>query len=90
MTMHNSLNISSAGRRHRNVLTREERIAKLREDGRWDEGKSVFGLPKVRSIKAAAAKKKSAPKKEAAEAEATAEAVPGAAASGAAAEKPKK
>jgi hypothetical protein len=48
------------------VLSREERIAKLLEDGRWDEGKSVYALPKVRSIKPVTGKKKAAPKKDAA------------------------
>jgi len=33
--------------RHRNVLTRPERLVKLAEDEKWDETKSVFGLPKV-------------------------------------------
>ena len=48
--------------RHRNVLTRAERLATLKEDGRWEEGKDVFGLPKVahrkvttKKVKAAAA-----------------------------------
>ena len=68
MSMHRSLAISSKGRKHRNVLTREERLAKLKEAGRWDEGKSVFGLPKVRSIKQVTTKKKV--KKVAAEGEA--------------------
>jgi len=58
MSMHRSLAISSKGRKHRNVLKREERLAKLKDDGRWDEDKSVFGLPKVRSIKQIAGKKK--------------------------------
>jgi len=71
MSLHKSLLAGRRAGRHRNVLSREERIAKLREDGRWDEsGSSVYGLPKVRSIKAVAGKK--AKKKE--EAAATAEA----------------
>jgi small basic protein (TIGR04137 family) len=78
MSIHSSLAQSSKGRKHRNVLTREERIAKLVDENRWDESKSVFALPKVRSIKPLTAKKK-APKKEAA-ATAEGEAAPAAAA----------
>jgi small basic protein (TIGR04137 family) len=48
MTLHKSLKISSSLKRARNVLTRAERIKILEGDGRWDEAKSVFGLPKVR------------------------------------------
>ena len=36
---------------HRNVLTRAERIQKLKAEGRWDKEKGIFNLPKVRSIK---------------------------------------
>lgn len=38
--------------RHRNVLSRAERVFLLEEEGKWHEGMSVFGLPKVRHIKA--------------------------------------
>ncbi len=38
--------------RHRSVLTRTERIQHLTEEGLWDEKKSVYGLPKVKTIKA--------------------------------------
>ena len=48
--------------RHRNVLTRAERVQALKDGGKWDEAKDVFGLPKVahrkgvtRKIKTAAA-----------------------------------
>ncbi len=37
--------------RHRNVLTRSERIKCLEKEGLWDDGISVFGLPKVKTIK---------------------------------------
>ena len=58
MSLHRSLTTSGRARRHRNVLSREERMTKLEEDGRWDEEKSVFGLPKVRSIKPVVSGKK--------------------------------
>jgi len=47
MSVDRSLKTAGALTRHRNVLTRAERIKKLAEEERWDEGKSVFGLPKV-------------------------------------------
>lgn len=37
--------------RHRNVLTRPERIKCLEKEGLWEDGISVFGLPKVKAIK---------------------------------------
>ena len=38
--------------RHRSVLTRTERIQHLTDEGLWDGKKSVYGLPKVKTIKA--------------------------------------
>jgi small basic protein (TIGR04137 family) len=52
--------------RARNVLTRDERIAKLRDQDRWSEGQSPYGLAKVRVFRIATRKAK---KKAAAEAE---------------------
>jgi small basic protein (TIGR04137 family) len=52
MSVHKSLKTKGLGTKHRNVLSREERIAKLREEGRFDDAAtSPFGLAKVRSIK---------------------------------------
>ncbi|HEX2972903.1 MAG TPA: small basic protein [Tepidisphaeraceae bacterium] len=62
--------------RHRNVLNRAERLDKLKEDEKWDEGKSVFGLPKVAHRKAELAAKE--PKAEAAAEGAAAGAAPAA------------
>src|SRR5438067_13222552 len=56
MSLDRSLKGANALVRHRNVLTRTERLAKLAEDGKWDEKKSVFGLPKVAHRKVEAAK----------------------------------
>lgn len=59
MSIHRSLRASRGTAGHRNVLTRLERIQKLEVEGRWSETtQSVFGLPKVRSIKPAVKKKK--------------------------------
>ena len=65
-------------RRERNVLSRWERIERLREEERWDGERSVFALPKVKVAhhkRHKKAKKEAAPAEgEAAEGEATAEA----------------
>jgi len=47
MSIDRSLKIKGALRRHRNVLTRAERIERLKDEDRWSEDDSVFGLPKV-------------------------------------------
>ena len=52
MSLDRSLKTHGALFRHRNVLTRTERLAKLEDEGRWDESISVFGLPKVAHRKA--------------------------------------
>lgn len=58
MSVDRSLKSANALNRHRNVLTRIERISFLSDDGRWDEEKdSVFGLPKVGHRKATVGKK---------------------------------
>ena len=75
MSLDRSLKSANALVRHRNVLTRTERLVKLAEEERWDESKSVYGLPKVEHRKQALAK---AVKEEGAEAVAGA-AAPGAA-----------
>lgn len=47
MSMDRSLKAGSGLLRHRNVLTRGERIAQLKSEGKWEEGKPVTGLVKV-------------------------------------------
>lgn len=47
MSIDRSLKIKSALRRHRNVLTRAERIEQLKGEERWSEDDSLLGLPKV-------------------------------------------
>jgi|SRR3990172_6672124 len=51
MSIHKSLVPASKLKRHRNVLTRTERLEILTKEERWKEGNSVFGLAKVRNIK---------------------------------------
>ena len=47
MSLDRSLKTGGGLSRHRNVLTRAERLEKLKDAERWEEKKSVFGLPKV-------------------------------------------
>ncbi len=47
MSLDRSLKTHGGLFRHRNVLTRTERLALLEDEGRWDDSQSVFGLPKV-------------------------------------------
>ncbi len=47
MSIDRSLKITGALKRHRNVLKRAERIEQLKDEERWSDGGSVFGLPKV-------------------------------------------
>ena len=47
MSIDRSLRIKGALKRHRNVLSREERINQLKKEERWNDGDSVIGLPKV-------------------------------------------
>jgi small basic protein (TIGR04137 family) len=64
MTIDKSLKIRMGAIRNRNVLTRAERIGKLKELERWKEGDPVMGLPKTRVVKITLKKKKKAKKAE--------------------------
>ena len=79
MSLDRSLKSANALVRHRNVLTRAERIEQLIDEDRFESGRSVFGLPKVANRKAPVGGKQKAAKAEG-------EAAEGAAAEGAAAE----
>lgn len=79
MSLDRSLKGKSGLVRHRNVLRRAERIARLEDNEKWAEDKnSVFSLVKVGNRKAVAAKK--APKADAAAADGAAAPAAGAAA----------
>lgn len=58
MTIDKSLRVKRGATRNRSVLTRVERISRLREADRWREGDSPLGLPKVRVRKLTIKKKK--------------------------------
>ena len=57
MSVDPSLKLKNALVRHRNVLTRAERIQILKDEERWTEELSVLGLPKVAHRKSTAGKK---------------------------------
>lgn len=75
MSIDRSLKIKGALARHRNVLTRAERIEQLKDEERWSEDDSLLGLPKVAHRKSHAGRKAEdeKAKTEAAVTEATAE-----------------
>jgi len=58
MTIDKTLKIRRGAGQSRSVLTRVERLEKLREADRWQEGDSPLGLPKVRVRKLQLKKKK--------------------------------
>jgi small basic protein (TIGR04137 family) len=58
MTIDKTLKVRRGGIGNRSVLTRVERLARLKEADRWAEGDSPFGLPKVRVRKLQMKKKK--------------------------------
>jgi len=57
MSVDRSLKIKGALTRHRNVLSRAERIEQLKDEERWSEGDSLMGLPKVAHRKSHAGRK---------------------------------
>ncbi|MGB7346999.1 MAG: small basic protein [Pirellulaceae bacterium] len=58
MTMDQSLKVKAGAIRSRNVLTRAERVARLKELDKFDENKAIVGMPKVRVQKVSLKKKK--------------------------------
>ena len=51
MSIDKSLKRRKGGSSNRSVLTRAERIKNLQDAEKWTEGRSPFGLPKVRVMK---------------------------------------
>ena len=76
MSQHPSLRSKRRGVKFRSVLKRFERLLHLKEKEKWDEGKSIFGLPKEKIVRFKIKKEKAAPE------EAAAEGTPEAAAAG--------
>ena len=73
MSVDRSLKIKGALARHRNVLSRAERIETLKEEERWSEGDSLLGLPKVAHRKSHAGRKEEKKEEAAVTTEETAE-----------------
>jgi len=80
MSVHPSLSSKGKGSRSRSVLKRFERLKELQEKEKWSLQDSVFGLPKLKTVRWKVKKAKKA-------AEAEAPAAEGAAAAPAAGEK---
>ncbi len=58
MTMDQSLKVKAGAIKTRNVLTRAERIARLKDLDKFNEEADVVGMPKVRVMKVSLKKKK--------------------------------
>jgi len=48
MSQHPSFGKGSRIKVKKNVLKRYDRIDQLKKEGKWKDGKSVFGLPKTK------------------------------------------
>ena len=64
MTIDKSLKVRRGATSSRSVLSRAERLERLKENERWTEGMSPIGLPKVRVKKLSLKKKKQTKKEE--------------------------
>ena len=67
MSMHPSLKASEKGKKARSVLKRIERIKTMIDKEKWKEGDSVYGLPKLKTVKIKVMKKEKAAEKATAE-----------------------
>jgi small basic protein (TIGR04137 family) len=64
MSIDKSLRRKNTLERARNVLTRGERIKVLKDEERWQDGRTPYGLPKVRVVKIVVKKVKKAKEEE--------------------------
>lgn len=62
MGIHPSLKSSDELKKQRSVLKRSERLKMMLEKGTWKEGSSVYGLPKIKTMKIRIKKEKAAEK----------------------------
>ena len=51
MSIHPSLTISEKDKKVRSVLKRSERIKQMQEKSKWKQGDSVYGLPKLKTLR---------------------------------------
>ena len=56
MSIHSSLRVKKSAGTLRNVMKRHERVRHLMTQGLWPDGRSVFGLPKIKQVKMKARK----------------------------------
>jgi len=89
MSIHPSLSSSAKVKKSRSVLKRAERLKILMDKDSWKQGQSIFGLPKIKTIRIKIKKEKAAAAPAEATTEATAEAA-GETKTTSAAEKPTK
>jgi small basic protein (TIGR04137 family) len=66
MTIDKTLKVKRGSTGSRSVLTRVERVEKLKEQERWTETSTALGMPKVRVRKLTMKKKKKTKEEEAA------------------------
>lgn len=64
MTMDQSLRVKAGAIKSRNVLTRAERVSRMKELGTFDEDNSIVGMPKTRVQKVSLKRKKKVKKEE--------------------------
>lgn len=64
MSIDKSLRRKNSLQRARNVLTRAERIKTMQTEERWADGRSPYGLPKVKVVKVVVKKVKKAKEEE--------------------------
>ena len=64
MSIDKSLRRKNSLQRARNVLTRGERIKTLKDEERWQDGRSPYHLPKVKVVKVVVKKAKKAKEEE--------------------------
>jgi small basic protein (TIGR04137 family) len=62
MSIHPSLSSSTKNKKQKSVLKRAERLKLMLEKGTWHEGDSVFGLPKIKTVRIKIKKEKAAEK----------------------------
>lgn len=58
MSIHPSLTISEKEKKVRSVLKRSERIKQMQEKSKWKQGDSVYGLPKLKTLRIKVKKEK--------------------------------
>jgi small basic protein (TIGR04137 family) len=51
MSIHPSLSTAAQNKKQKSVLKRSERIKLMQDKGTWHEEDSVFGLPKIKTIR---------------------------------------